>query len=113
MKGYNRHALFCADANLRVIVEDRNEIYVEGGRGLLVHFLDHGTELLHGRKAYADRANASATAHCKHEVRRHAGEGHARTSKRVLTAKALGEPRDDVAHAVPSQDREHVVIQAG
>jgi hypothetical protein len=51
MKGYNGHALFCADPNLRVVVEDRNEIDVEGGRGLLVHFLDHGTELLCGRKA--------------------------------------------------------------
>jgi hypothetical protein len=30
----------------------------------------------------------------------------------VLTAKALGEPRDDVAHAVHSRDREHVVMQA-
>ena len=52
MKGYSRHALFCADANLRVVVEDRNEIDVEGRRGLLVYFLDHDAELLRGRKAY-------------------------------------------------------------
>src|SRR5262249_17300275 len=99
MKGYNGHALFCADANLRVIVEDRDKIDVERRCGLLSHFVDHGTELLGGREADPDRANPSTTAHLKREVRRHAGEGQARTCKRVLAAKALGEPRDDVAHA--------------
>src|SRR5208282_5512974 len=85
---------------LRVIIEDRDEIDVEGHCGLLAHFLDHGTELLRGREADPDRANSSATAHRKREVR-YAGESHARACKRVLAAKALGEPRNDVAHVVP------------
>ena len=42
------------------------------------------------------------TVHRKCEVQRHAGKGHASTGKRVLAAKALGEPRDDVAILRPS-----------
>jgi hypothetical protein len=90
---------FCADANLRVIVEYRDKIDVERRRGLPAHFPDYGAEFLRGREADPDRANPSTTAHRKREVRRHAGKGKARAGKRVLAAKALGEPRDDVAHA--------------
>jgi len=43
----------------------------------------------------------STTAHRKREVRCHAGEGQALAGKRVLAAKALGEPRDNVAHDAP------------
>src|SRR5215469_746301 len=100
MKGHNGYALFCADANLRVIVEERDEIDVEGRCGLLAHFVDHGTQLLGGHRADPDRPNPSGTAHRKRQVR-HAGEGHARTGKRVLAAKALSESRDDIAHVVP------------
>src|SRR5262249_4001309 len=100
MKGHNGHTLFCADANLRVIVEEGDEIDVEGRCGLLAHFVDHGAELLRGHQADPDRPNPSATAHRKREVR-HAGEGHARTGKRVLAAKALSASRDDIAHIVP------------
>jgi hypothetical protein len=99
MKGHNRHALFCADANLGVIVEARDEIDVEGRCGPLAHLVDYGTQFLRGHEADSDRPNPSATAHRKRQVR-HAGEGQARTGKRMLAAKALGKPRYDLAHVV-------------
>ena len=87
VKGYNRHALFCADANLGVIVEDRDEIDVEGRGGVLVHSLNHGTELLRGREANPDRADPSATAHRKREVRRHAAKARPAQANGCLQAK--------------------------
>src|SRR5215813_9837342 len=99
MKGDDRHLFFCADANVRIIVEDREKIDVEWRTGPLAHVVDHATQLLRRRKADADCANASAAADRQCELR-HSGERHAGTGKGMVAAKPCGKPRSNGVHGL-------------
>src|SRR5215468_5774775 len=104
MKGDDRHPFFCADAKVRIVVEDREKIDVEGRTGPLAHVVDHATELVRRRKADADCANSSATADRQCEVRR-CGERHAGTGKGMVAAKPCGKPRSDGVHPLILRSR--------
>src|SRR5215831_11099532 len=104
MKGDDRHLFFCADANVRIIVEDREKIDVEWRTGPLAHVVDHATQLLRRRKADADCANASAAADRQCELR-HSGERHAGTGKGMIAAKPCCESRCNGVHRLILRSR--------
>src|SRR5262245_30460647 len=99
MKGNDRHLFFRADANVRIIVKDREKIDVEWSIGRFADLVNQTTEQLRRRKADADCANSPATADRQCELG-HSGESHARTGKGMLAAKPSGKPCRNGAHVL-------------
>jgi hypothetical protein len=89
----HRHLLFCADADLRVIVEKRDEIDIEGRFGRRADFVDDGAEGFGGRQAHTHCSDPAAGADSESEVGSAASKGHARTGERMAAAEALRHPR--------------------
>src|SRR5215831_6619867 len=98
MEGDDRHLLFCADADLCVIVEKGNEIDIEGRFGRRADLVDDCSEGFDRHEAHTHCPDPPAGADPESEVGGAASEGHARAGERVAAAEALRHRRRNATH---------------
>src|SRR6516162_8546610 len=101
VEGGNRHLLFGADTDLRVVVEACDEIDIERCFGRRANLMDDDPELIGWRETHADRSDPAAGADSQLEVGSAAGKGHAGCGERMTAAEALRHTRRDAGHLGP------------
>src|SRR6516165_3953077 len=94
----DRHLLFGADADLRVIVKACDEIDIERCFGRRANLMDDRPKLIGWRKAHADCPDPTAGADSQREVGSAASKGHAGCGERMTAAEALRHTRRDARH---------------
>src|ERR1700756_2796620 len=101
VEGRDRHLLFGADADLRVIIEACDEIDIERCFGRGANLMDYNPELIGWSETHADRSDPAAGADPQREVGRAAGEGHAGCGERMTATETLRHTRCDAGHFGP------------